>query len=371
MKIEFALPSRSQRKETRQPLAHRQNPAGQTGGIATASHHSIPSSSAEGSSRVESEARPSPSGDEARLDPRRLHGSLAADANATRFRLWPGDPCSVSTSIFGHVLGIPENGGSHVTMTPIPRDIISYSAREGNRDEGRRRAVSGAEVSSLRLPGMASPLKPATTEKFLEFWNGKAALDLECNRVARDMRDNTLEATADWHSDVKEYKVLQVRLRGVLGDIPKVVSEVSVNDPFRLPAQQRLTDACWVVYQVMDPSPVGVIASRDVVILSYSRKIGDTHFVTMNSILWSGVEPREEMVRAEMKEGSGMSFSPDPERNTTRTLLRWVFSLDYKVPIIPATILLKFHAEGCRQYILGLRKYLSAKHQLPLVVLQD
>ncbi|CAG0896693.1 unnamed protein product [Darwinula stevensoni] len=148
----------------------------------------------------------------------------------------------------------------------------------------------------------------------------QAPLDFECDWVIQDMRDHTSEATADWNSNVQEYKVLQ-----------------------------RLSETCKVIHQVMKPKLMGFVASRDFVVLNYSRKDGDT--------------------QAEVKEGSGISFSPDPELHT-RTLLRWVYSLDYKVPILPVKFLLKFHAEGCRQYILGLRKYLSGRHQHPVVVVQ-
>ena len=67
--------------------------------------------------------------------------------------------------------------------------------------------------------------------------------------------------------------------------------------------------------------------------------------------------------RVEALLGSGMSFSPDPSHNTTRTLVRWVTSGDMKIPFAPISILLKAYAEESRQYILSLRKYLSTVHE--------
>ncbi|CAG0889565.1 unnamed protein product [Darwinula stevensoni] len=172
-------------------------------------------------------------------------------------------------------------------------------------------------------------------EKLMYFLFTEAPLDFECDWTFGDMRDHTLEATPEWYSDVKEYSVLE-----------------------------RLTDVCWVVHEVLEPKLGGIVASREMLYASHCRKIGDAYFVSMGSTEWPGVEPRENLVRAEVPEGCGLSISPDPSHHTTRTLLRWVFSLDLKIPLVPVSFLLPFHVEACRQFILGLRKHLSARQLL-------
>ncbi|CAG0900275.1 unnamed protein product [Darwinula stevensoni] len=165
----------------------------------------------------------------------------------------------------------------------------------------------------------------------------EASLDFECDQMIQEMQNHAWEATVDWYSEIKECKIVQ-----------------------------RLTDTCWVIYQMTQPKFAGLIASRDVVFLHRLDKIGDTYFASTRTTEWPGLEPRKEVVRVEVLEGSGMSFSPDPKQNATRTFTRWVTSGDMKIPFAPMPILLKAYAEGCRQYILSLRKYLSARQQLNL-----
>ncbi|CAG0901479.1 unnamed protein product [Darwinula stevensoni] len=170
----------------------------------------------------------------------------------------------------------------------------------------------------------------------------EALLDFDCDWVFRDLKGHTLAATADWYADVMEYKIVQ-----------------------------RLTDDCWVVYQVTEPKLGGLFAGRDMVILVYFGEMRDSKVTSFVSTTWPGLEPRKKMVRAEMQEGGGISLSPDQEQDATRTRLRWVSSLDFKIPFVPSTILQKLYADGCRNYIIGLRKYLSTRHQLHLQDLQD
>ncbi|CAG0899924.1 unnamed protein product [Darwinula stevensoni] len=164
----------------------------------------------------------------------------------------------------------------------------------------------------------------------------EALLDFESDWVIRDLREHVLVATADWNPDVKEFKIVQ-----------------------------RLTELCWIVYQEMESKLLGLFASRDMVILSHGRQEQDAYFVSLSSTEWPGLEPRETRVRAEMHPGSGMSLLPDPERKTTRTLMRWVMTTDLKTPLVPRNIMLKFSVEACRQYVLGLRKYLSSRSRGP------
>ncbi|CAG0900630.1 unnamed protein product [Darwinula stevensoni] len=168
-----------------------------------------------------------------------------------------------------------------------------------------------------------------------------ATLDFECDWVQRDLRDHTFEATAKWYPEVKEFTIVK-----------------------------RLTDACWVVYIVTKPKLGGLVASRDMVNLYYTREMGNAYYVSSMSTTWPGLEPRKEMVRAEMQEGGGISFSPDPKRNG-RTLVRWVRSQDFKVPLVPSALLQRLYVEACRRYIAGMRKYLSARHRLRLEIVQE
>ncbi|CAG0903726.1 unnamed protein product [Darwinula stevensoni] len=116
----------------------------------------------------------------------------------------------------------------------------------------------------------------------------------------------------------------------------------------------------------MEPKLGGILASRDFVYVSLGRKIEDSYFVCMCSTEWPEKEPKQDMVRVEVEEGSGLSFSPDPEHKTTRTLLRWVISMDMKIPLVPTLFLHQLHVEGCRQYVLCMRKYLSMRQELLL-----
>ncbi|CAG0892504.1 unnamed protein product [Darwinula stevensoni] len=170
----------------------------------------------------------------------------------------------------------------------------------------------------------------------------EASLNFDCDWAFREFKDHALVATPEWYADIKEFKVVQ-----------------------------RLTDECWVVYQVTEPKLGGLFAGRDIVFLVLFGKMQDANLTYFVNITWPGLEPRKKLVRAEMREGGGISLSPDPEQNATRTRLRWVSSLDFKIPLVPSSIIQKLYVEGCREYVQGLRKYLSSRHQLHLQVLQD
>ncbi|CAG0892505.1 unnamed protein product [Darwinula stevensoni] len=168
----------------------------------------------------------------------------------------------------------------------------------------------------------------------------EALLDFECEWTFRQYQDHAMPATTDWCSDMKEYKIIQ-----------------------------RLTGTCWVTYQVTEPKLGGLFASRDMILLTYFDKIEDTHFVSFRSTEWPGLEPRDGVVRATVQEGSGISLSPDARHKATRTRLRWISTLDFKLPFVPNAILRNIYADGCRKFILALQNFLS-KHRMGLQVIQ-
>ncbi|CAG0904267.1 unnamed protein product, partial [Darwinula stevensoni] len=129
------------------------------------------------------------------------------------------------------------------------------------------------------------------------------------------------------------------------------------------PVPQRLTDRCWVIHEATQPKLGGLFYSRDMVLLAYNKKMRDGGFISISSTSWPGLEPRENMVRAEMADGGGMCALPDPKHNTTKTLFRFVSTLDFKISLIPYRVIQALYVEGSRNYIVGLRKYQKARRQ--------
>ncbi|CAG0902067.1 unnamed protein product [Darwinula stevensoni] len=194
----------------------------------------------------------------------------------------------------------------------------------------------------------------------------KAPLDFEYDLLLIEMRDHTLEATPDWFSACKKFTIVKSEPRSKkrimiskTGDRNEFDTRSFRNDDARLLVRQRLTDVCWVVHEVLEPQLGGIVAGRDVVFHSHVRKDKEACFISLCSTEWPGLESKEN-VRAEIVKGSGQVFSPDPDL-VTRTYLRWVMSVDYKIPVVPVRLLMPFHIETARQYVVGLKKYLAVR----------
>ncbi|CAG0902066.1 unnamed protein product [Darwinula stevensoni] len=169
----------------------------------------------------------------------------------------------------------------------------------------------------------------------------EALLDFEFEWLFLEMRDHTFEATPEWFSACKKLTIVK-----------------------------RLTEVCWVVHEVLEPQLGGIVASRDVVFHSHVRKIGKASFISLCSTEWPGMQSKKKIIRAEIVKGSGQTFSPDPDL-ATRTHLRWVMSVDYKIPLVPVKLLMPFHVETARQYVMGLKKYLAVRRDSRSGTVQD
>ncbi|CAG0900278.1 unnamed protein product [Darwinula stevensoni] len=156
-----------------------------------------------------------------------------------------------------------------------------------------------------------------------------ATMDFESEWLNQDLLEHTLDVTAEWSSDCKDFTVVQ-----------------------RWPA-----DLFVLAHQVFEKRALGISATRDVVYLMQGRIEGDRRSSVMFSTEWPGLEPTKKMVRGTVNKGSGLVLFPDPERRSTRTLMHWMASTDMKIPFLPKGILVPVYAMACRQYILDLRRY--------------
>ncbi|CAG0893536.1 unnamed protein product [Darwinula stevensoni] len=233
-------------------------------------------------------------------------------------------------------------------------------------------------------------------EKKMHFILTEAQLNFDCDWVFADMQDHTFEATASWYSEVKEMRVVQIArpqaqlARQASRPQAQLARQASrpqaqldcmlVHGPRGSPLArpqppacrltdldrtgERLTETSRIMHYVTEPKLGGLLVSRDVVYLSHCRRVGEAWHVSTSSTVCLGMEEKGKMVRAELAKGSGLSFSPHPEHNTDRTLLRWVTSMSMKIPLVPSPILLKLYVEASQHYVFSLRKYLSSRWQL-------
>ncbi|CAG0893535.1 unnamed protein product [Darwinula stevensoni] len=171
----------------------------------------------------------------------------------------------------------------------------------------------------------------------------EATMDFESEWLFQDLLEHTLDATAEWSSDCKDFKVVQ-----------------------RWPA-----DRCILAHQVFEKKALGISVTRDVVYFMHGHVEGDRRTCVMFSTEWPGLEPSKKIVRGTVHRGSGLLLHPDPERRTTRTLMHWIASSDMKIPLLPKGILVPVYAMGCRQYILDLRRYLKARWRMHLDSMAD
>ena len=67
-----------------------------------------------------------------------------------------------------------------------------------------------------------------------------------------------------------------------------------------LSTPQRLTEACRIMHYVTEPKLGGMFLSREMVYISFCRKVDDTYHISTSSTAWPGLEPKEKIIRYEI-----------------------------------------------------------------------